>query len=183
MSKPYRAIDMEILDQEKFSTLKALAEMQVRLSEGQAEMKRLEEEKEEYLKMREEEGNERVAKVLAESRDALEQTTKNHDELSHYGDELKAFADSLKSCSDKVVTLCQDFRTWMKGETEKIDEKRAEVSEQVKKMKVLEVEIAEDRKQLVRESARVAEEMRLLEDRRGLLERGFAELKRKQEKL
>lgn len=171
------------LDAEKFSTVKALAEMQVKLAEGRAELKKLADDKEAFIVMREEEVRGRVAEVLNESREALEQTTKNHDELSRYGDELQAFATILKSFSSQIVALFQNFRTWMDNETKAIDEKRAEVNEQIRKAKVLEAQIEGDRKQLARESATVKEEMRLLVDRRGLLERGFAELKRKQEKL
>ncbi len=183
MSKPYRANDMETLDQEKFSTVKALAEMQVQISEGGAALLKLKESEKEYLEMREKEVHERVAKVLAESRDALEQITKNHDELSHYGDDLKAQAIDLHTLSTQIVALSQHFREWMELETKKIDKTFMEIAEEKKQLKALSIGIVEDRKQLKREGATIAEEMRLLVDRRGLLERGFAELNRKQQKI
>jgi uncharacterized protein (DUF3084 family) len=166
------------LEQEKFNTVKALAEMQMQIATGTAELKRIERAKDEYMALRSAEGDERVARVLEESRDALEQTTKNHDELSRYGNELKAFASTLKSFSTQIVALSQHFREWMEREDAVLDEKRDALVAEKKEMKILAVNIQEDRKQLKRESDRVADEMRLLEDRRGLLERGFAELNR-----
>ncbi len=171
------------LDQEKFSTMKALAEMQTQLAAGRAEVQKLEQTKEAFIEMREEEVRGRVAKVLQESREALEQTTKNHDELSRYGNELKASATILKSFSSQIVALFQDFREWVKGETEVLDGKREEIKGLLTEQKILAAQITGDRKQLAREMQEIDEARRLLADRRGLLERGFAELKRKQEKL
>lgn len=157
--------------------------MQMHLAEGRAELKKLNEDKETFFEMREEEVRGRVEKVLQESREALEQTTKNHDELSRYGNELQAFATILKSFSSQIVALFQDFREWIGAETKVLDEKREEIKKLIVEEKVIAVQITEDRKQLARDRATIAEGMRFLNDQRGLLERGFAELKRKQEKL
>lgn len=157
--------------------------MQMHLAEGRAELKKLNEDKETFFEMREEEVRGRVEKVLQESREALEQTTKNHDELSRYGNELQAFATILKSFSSQIVALFQDFREWIGAETKVLDEKREEIKKLIVEEKVIAVQITEDRKQLTRDRATIAEGMRFLNDQRGLLERGFAELKRKQEKL
>ena len=171
---------METLNQEQFNTIKELADMQVSIAAGRAELERIRDLQSEYMEMREKEGNERVAQVLKESHEALEQTSQNHNELTRYSNELKAFAITLKSFSTEVVTLFQGFKTWSAERSADLDEKLEELAAEKREMKILSVNISEDRKQLKRESLQVAEEMRLLVDRRGLLERGFAELKNKQ---
>lgn len=173
-------MEKQILEQEQFSTIKALSTMQGSLSDAKAELIKLKEGKELYLETREKEVYDRITRVLAESREALEQITKNHDELSHYGDDLKAQATDLHLLSTQIVALSQHFRDWMDEETKKLDNGFMALADERMVMRTLSVNIAEDRKQLKHESAKVAEEMRLLIDRRGLLERGFAELKRKQ---
>ncbi len=170
---------MEItLKQEEYNTAKALASMQVELAAGRAAILKLEKDKKEYLALRETEVHERVAKVLAESRDALEQITKNHDELSHYGDELKAQATDLNNLSTQIVTLSQHFRAWMDQEGKKIENLFMAIADEKKLLKSVSIGIFEDRKQLERERATIAEEWRLLEDRRGLLERTINRLEK-----
>lgn len=170
---------MEKLETEKFNTLKELAEIQSNLSLAQAELLNLKATTEEYMVVREKEAEERVIKVLRESRNALEETSKNHQELTGFNRELQAYANELKGLSIDIAALFKDFNVRMK-EAEKDLEKHHEiVSEILRKIKTERVQVSEDRKMLERERQKTNEEARLLIDRRGALERAWEELKNK----
>lgn len=171
---------MTTLNQEKFSTLKALAEVQSNLSQGRAELLKLKETTEEYMVVREKEAEERIIKVLKESCDALEETSKNHQELSNYSRDLTAYADELKVLSTDIVALFKDFNERMREAEIDMKENHKLVSETLKNVKLERVHVSEDRKMLERERQQTNEASLLLIDRRTALERGFAELKRLQ---
>jgi uncharacterized phage infection (PIP) family protein YhgE len=165
------------LDQEKFDTMKALADMQTALSEGQAELLKVKEATEEYMVVREEEAEERVLKVLKESRDALDETSKNHTELSNYSRDLKAYATELKVIATDITALFKDFRGRMNTANKVMDERSKEASQILKQAKVERIQIAEDRKQLAIERRETEEGFRLLKDKRDTLDRAINRLK------
>lgn len=167
------------LDQEQFDTLKALAEIQTNLSLARAELKNVKETTEEYMVVREKEAEERVIKVLKESRNALEETSNNHKELSAYSTELQAYANELKSLSIDITDLFKDFNKRMKEAEVSLDTNHKQVTEVLKSIKVERVQIQEDRKLLAIEKKEVYDETRLLKDKRDALERAWAELDRR----
>jgi len=169
---------METLDQEKFSTLKELAELQGSISTGRAELKKLTETTEEYMVIREKEAEKRVLGVLEKSREALDEATNNHKELKSYNSELQAYANELKTTATAIAALFEDFNKKMDKADEGMKTNRKAVSGILTEMKIEKVKITEDRKQLKRDRAEMDEETKLLRDRRGALKRGFDELKR-----
>jgi len=171
---------MEILDQEKFNTVKELAEIHANLSDAKVEFKKLQETTEEYMVVREKEAEERVINVLKESRDALEETSKNHNELSGFSRDLKAYAIELKVLATDISALFKNFNTRMGEANTDMEINQKIVSELLKKIKIERVEVQEDRKLLVAERAEIDEQHRLLKDKREVLERAWAELKRLQ---
>lgn len=168
------------LDQEKFDTLKELAEMQTSLSNARAELKKLKDTTDEYLVVREQEAEARVIKVLKESRDALDEVSKNHNELSAYSNELKAYANELKDLSTGITDLFKDFNKRVKEAEKDIEKNQEIVTDILQKIKIERVQVNEDRKQLKSEQHEIDEQNRLLKDRREALERAWDELKRLQ---
>lgn len=170
------------LDTETFNSMKALSEIQLNLANGRAELKTLQEKTEEYIVFREEEANKRVSKVLKESHDALEHIAKNQNQLVAYGDDLKAFADTLKYSSDIVVTLFENFRKSMDQADIDMKDHYLAVQDVLKQAKIENSNIKSQRSSLKNEMKRIADETRLLDDRRSTLERGFEELRRLKKK-
>ena len=175
-------MDIKQLDQEKFNTLKELTEIHASISSGKVELIKLKSTTEEYMHLREVEAEERVIKVLKESRDALEETSKNHTELSTYRGELQAYANEIHGLTIDITTLFQDFNVRMKEAEKDIDKNQEIVSDILTKIKIERVQIKEDRKMLTVERKRTEEGKRLLEDKRGALERAWEELKKLQAK-
>ena len=171
---------MTTLDQEKFNTVKEIAALHEAVSSANVDLMKLKEETEKYLVTREQEAEERVIKVLKESRDALEETSKNHNELSGFSRDLKAYAIELKVLATDISALFKNFNTRMGEANTDMEINQKIVSELLKKIKIERVEVQEDRKLLVAERAEIDEQHRLLKDKREVLERAWAELKRLQ---
>lgn len=162
--------------------MKALAEVQTSLSEGQAALLNLKETTEEYMVVREKEAEERVKKVLELSREALAEVDKNHDELSKYSEDLKGYAGDLKKLAGGISELFKGFVQAM-GEADKdMKEYFEKISGILTQVKSQRIHIEEDRKMLERERQQTNDEARKLILDRGTLERGFAELKKLKEK-
>lgn len=166
------------LDQEKFEGLKELAEIQENISLGRAEILKLKETTEEYMVVREQEAEERVIKVLKESREFLDKTTRNQEQLSRYNTELREYAQELAQIAKAISTLFKDFNTRMREADNDVKEYFDSFNELKKRIKLDKLNIQEDRKQLERQRVEIRDAWRLLRDRQETLEKGFVELKK-----
>lgn len=169
------------LAQEKFNTVKELAEVHANLSDARIAFDELKKDTEKYMVVREKEAEDRVIKVLKESRDALEETSKNHQELSGFSRDLKAYANEIKVLSTDITALFKDFNIRMDGANTDMKINGEIVSEILKKIKIERIQVQEDRKLLVAEKHEVEEQHRLLKDKREALERAWNELKNLQD--
>lgn len=172
---------MEI-NKEQFDAVKKLSEIQISLSEGLAALKTLKENTEEYMVFREKEAEQRVTKVLKESRDALENISINYDQLTRFREELQAYANQIKNGSDIVVTLFKNFRKSIDEADEDMKDHYASIKEVEKQIKIENSLIKVQREEIKKDRLKLEDETRLLADRRGALERGFEELRRLKEK-
>ena len=157
------------LDTEKFNTVKELSEIQQNVALGRATLLKLKETTEEYMVVREKEAEGRVIKVLKESRTALDETTKNHKELSGYNIELQAYAIELNKSAIDITALFEDFGKKMDEADKKLEEGRISVAEVLRDAKIERIQVIEDRKILKLERGKIRDEMILLKDRRQLL--------------
>jgi hypothetical protein len=170
---------MQTLEQEQFNSLKQLSEIQIQISEGRVVLQELINKKEEYLKLQEKEVMERVDKVLIQSRQALQATTNNHDELSSYNRDLTAYAGELKGFSNVLSTLNEDLTERMNQSDKDMAKHYESVSEILKRVKVEKSAVEAERRVLNLERAEIRDGWRLLKDRQETLKKGFEELKAK----
>ena len=173
-------MNTQTLEEEKFNIIKELADIHQSISNGHVELAKLKETTEEYMHLREVEAEDRVIKVLKESRDALEETSKNHTELTIYSNDLQSYAHELHGLTIDITTLFKDFNARMKEAEEDMKKNEVIVADVLQKIKIERVQVQEDRKMLNTERKQTAEENRLLDDRRKALERAWDELKRLQ---
>jgi len=170
---------MTTLDQEKFNTAKELAEISGNLSTARAELKKLEETTGEYMIGREKEAEERVLKVLRESREALEEVSKNHKEITIFSGETKAYAATLKTIANEIIALFEDFTARMHKADEDMAEHQKALTETLNLIKVERVQVQEDRKLLEADRKDLEDGFRLLKDKRDVLDRAWSELEKK----
>lgn len=168
------------LEHEKFNMVKELADISTNISNARVELTKLRETTDEYLDLREKEAQERVVKVFKESREALEEVSKNHKELTDFNGELKAYANTLKAISTDIIALFENFNGRMERAGEDMKKNQEIVTDILTKIKIERVQVQEDRKLLVAEMREVEEQHRLLKDKREVLDRAWAELKRLQ---
>ena len=173
---------MTTLDQEKFDTVKAIADMQTSLSEGQAALLKLKETTEEYMVVREQEAEERVKKVLELSHEALVEVAKNHDELTKYSEDLKGYAGDLNKLAGGISELFKGFVKSMGEADEDMKGYHENISNILTQVKTQRIHVEEDRKMLERERQETNDQARKVMADRGTLERGFAELKKLKDK-
>lgn len=164
------------LEQEKFNSIKELSEIQTSISEGRGILSTLKADTDKYLELREGMAVERVAKVLSESREALKNTTKNHEELKSYGNELKSFSLSLRGFSNDIVALIQGLRDGTDTVLKTIDQLLWKISEMKGEIKRQGDELEADRKQIAFERNQVDSDWRELRDRQATFLKGVKEL-------
>lgn len=167
-----------ILEKEKFDSVKELSKIQMAISDGRSELKNLQETIEKYKIFREDEANKIINKVLKESRDALDNISQNQNELAHYREELEAYANELKSGSKTIVTLFQDFRKKIDQGHEDMEEHYNNVRDIQKQIKIDSTKLKSERRLLEGDRKILKEEALLLKDRRETLDRAFEELRR-----
>ena len=166
------------IETEKFDMVRGLAIIDEGISNISVAINELSKVTDRYIESVGNEANNRVDKVLSESREVLENTTKNYSELSTYGKELQAYANKLKDFTNIVVSLSQDLNNKMKESQKDMEDHHGGISRLLTEIKAERVQVQEDRKQLKRELLGIEEETRLLNDRRETLSRGFEELRR-----
>lgn len=166
------------IEQEKFDSLKELAGIQSSISEGRAVLYTLKNETEAYMLSREVEVRERVARVLKESAEALQKISTNHQELTAYRSELQAYATEIKGFSSTLRTLFQDFDADVKQADADMVEHRAGIAKMLRELKVAQVNVDEDRKQLARERQETNEGMKRLASDRAALQAAWDQLNR-----
>ena len=165
------------IDAEKFNAVKELSEINMLISEGRASLALIKKDEEKYLSFRENVAHERIAKVLNESREYLEEISKNQDGLVRYKTELKAYATSLKDFAKELTTLFEDFIGRTKTADEELSAKCKEIEDGLKEIKIQRTQIFKDQEQLARDRDMIHEEKKALKDSRETLERAWAEFK------
>lgn len=173
-------MDIQELDKAKLKSAEDLSAIQLAVAEGRAVLNSLEHTIEQHLVHRDELGYQRVRDALADSKDALAEISKNHDELRDYAAAIRNCFHTLLLFRDQIVAFSTDAKDALGKEDEKLTAKLAEIQTVTTDLRVLHTSITEDRKQLARELANVNEETRALKDKRAALERAWNELTIKQ---
>lgn len=168
-----------IIEQEKFQALKELSEIQIAISEGKAALEVLKTEESAYMQLREQAAVEHIDKVLKESEETLKKISTNHEQLTTYRTELQAYAISLKGFSQTLQTLFKDFSSQMEEAQKDMAVHRAKNADILKAIKIAQVNVDEDRKQLARERVDTENGMKLLMSQREALKSAWDHLKSK----
>lgn len=98
-----------IVTTEQMNALKALSETNMKVSEAKATLIKIEETKQRYFKLRDDEAKARVANIVAESAEALEQARQNYYETTQLYHTVSSFAIALLETSESVHGMVADF--------------------------------------------------------------------------
>lgn len=124
---------MEIIEveQKKMDALRALADINMRISSTRAELATLDLNKEEYFSKREKEIVDRIAKLVQESREALKEAGVNFDELHAFAKQIFAFSDQITEFHGKLLEIndllgkkASQFEKYVANQEDKFEEVR-----------------------------------------------------------
>lgn len=101
---------MEIeLEQKKMESIRELANVSMKISEAKNLLFKLQEEETDYLVSREKKALEKVNKILEDSRDLLDKTHQNYEEIHKFCQTITEYADFLSETYEKLQGLIQIF--------------------------------------------------------------------------
>lgn len=98
-------MNIEELEQKKMDIMKELASTNIKISDAKNLVLKLQEEETEYLVNREKKALAKVDNVLAESKDLLNRTHENYEEIHQFCQTVSQYADFLKETQDKFQDM------------------------------------------------------------------------------
>lgn len=165
------------VDKQTMDALKALSDINLKVSEARNILVQLQENETEYLVSREKKAVDRIQTTLDSSKELVEQINKNYDTI----------ADFARSISEGAVFL-SDAQKAFRALTEAFTEKQCEWERDIKNqeetitalrnsLKVDAIRLDGDKKTVESANKKLQDDTRKLEDERGTIERTIKRLK------
>lgn len=170
-------MNTEILEKEKFETLKELADMTVQISEARETLTRLKETKTEYLQIRENEAKDKIQKILDDSVDLLRQINTNNDEIHQLYRTVSGYSKFLKQGHEAFKDMLAEFNERSDLWDKKVEEQYKEfgrIENQVKKDKE---NIENDKEELRKTKEQLEKDKIKIADERQTIKRAVERLK------
>jgi uncharacterized coiled-coil DUF342 family protein len=173
-------MNIETLKKEEFDTVKALANMSIKISEARETLTELQNTETTYIEERERKAVEKIQEVFEKSKDLLDQIHNNNEEVKTLYTVVSGYKDFLSEGQEKFTKLLQDF-----NERSELWEKFVE--EKYKEFGKFEQEVMEQKRQIEQDKEDIKdkkEELRRikikLDDEREIIKRAVERLKNKQ---
>lgn len=122
----------QILEKEKMDSIKALSDVNIKISEARNVLFKLQEEETEYLVKREEKVLGKINKVFEESRDLLYETHKNYEEVHEFCQTISNYSDFVSESYKKLQNLLELFKNKNKLWEENVNKINIELAHQRK---------------------------------------------------
>jgi len=174
---------LEIITKEKMDSIKALADMSVKISDAKATLANLENTETEYLTKREKKAQVQIEKILKDSENLLNKTHKNYEEINTFCNVVSSYVDVLDKVYEKFQKMLTDFNK----RNEMWDKK---IETQTLKFSALEKQLKQDSETIKIREARIDEtnenikkEKELIESRQSALAISYKQEKDLWEKL
>lgn len=153
----------QILEKENMNSIKALSDVNIKISDAKNLLFKLQEEETEYLVKREEKALEKINKVLNESKDLLDKTHQNYEEIHQFCQVVSGYADFLEEAHEKFKRLLELFNKRNEVWDENAKQQYAEIARQKKILEqdaeaigTREIKITEAKKEIIREREHLA---------------------------
>lgn len=151
--------------------MKVLADISMQISATRNTLSKLEETETEYLVLREKKALDRISKLLEDSRELLNETHSNHEEIKQFSNTVLSSANYVSEVQEKFHHLWDAFEkrnsAWEKEI--KIQEKEAQKIKD--EFKAERIAIENSKVSLKKSHELLATEKRKIEDQRGVLVR------------
>lgn len=170
-------MDIQTTTKEHMDSLKELADTNVKISEAKNLLFKLQEEETDYLIAREKKAMDKINNVLLESKELLEQTHSNYNEVHQFCQTVSGYVDSMTLLYQRFQDMNQVFHSkneiWeenLKIINQELADQRHEIQRDKKQIEEREKAIAEQKESIKRE-------LELIESRRQALEISYKEEK------
>lgn len=168
-----------ILEKENMDAIKALSDVNIKVSEAKNLLFKLQEEETEYLVQREEKALSKINKVLVESKDLLDKTHQNYESIHEFCRSVSGYAEFLTETYNKFQKLLEIFkerneiwdknakhqdvefanlRKLIENDTKAVEEREKRVAEETKSLQVQREQI-ESRQQALLVSYKVEKDL------------------------
>jgi uncharacterized protein involved in exopolysaccharide biosynthesis len=164
-------------EKEKMDSIKALADTNVKIGEARGVLENLKKDEVVYLEEREKKAIEVVDKVLADSKEILEEATKNYQGVKDLLNSASSFADFLKEAYISFSSLVAKFSEKSAIWEEEVTRQQKEIADIKQQISNDQVRIKNDQEALQRKEASLVDEKRKIDDQRATLERAINRLR------
>jgi hypothetical protein len=169
---------MEIIDleQKKMEVLKELADTNIKISENKNIISKLQEEETEYLILREKKAVQQINQVLLDSKDLLEQTKENYEEVHIFCQTITEYSKSLKEAHTKFDKMLSDFREKDKEWEEEVKKQREEIEKIKQAIEIEKTTIKNDKKYIEKANENIKKETLHIESKQRQLKIALQEI-------
>lgn len=170
-------MDKHFVTTEQMQALKALSDVNIKISEAHNLLQKLQEQETEYLVIRETKALDRIQKTIDDSASLIKIADENYGQIKTFTRSIGSFIDHLTKLTDEYNQLIAEFEArntkWEQG----IGKQQDEIDWQIRHLKVQQVTIENDRKSLELERSKLVEAQKKLHSDRGTLDRAIKRLK------
>lgn len=170
-------MDEHIVRKEHMESLKALSDVNIKISEAQNELFKLQESETEYLVTREKKAMDRIQKVVDDSQELIKEADKNHGQIKELLTGVSQFAEKLIKAQIDFHDLLAEFEEQNVEWEKKIGKQQDDLAEINKQQKVVQVQIENDKKSLEVAKNKLQDDQRKLDSDRGTVERTIKRIK------
>jgi Asp-tRNA(Asn)/Glu-tRNA(Gln) amidotransferase C subunit len=136
------------IDKEKMESLKALADINLKVSEARNLLTQLEEEETEYLVKRETKVMDRIKKTVADSQAMVKEADDNYSQIGELLQEITSFCSNIVKIQEQFNEILEVFNERNELWEKNIGEQQDNISEVRKQIKMHTVIIENDKKSL-----------------------------------
>lgn len=166
-----------IVSKEHMESLKALADLNMKVSEARELLSSLQETETEYLVARESTAIERIRKTVSESGDLLAEVRNNYREVENFYKTVSSFSEQMKETHTAFSSLLGDFKMSQVEWDRHIETQEEEISTLRRDIGVEKVRITNEKKNIESARKKLEDECKKIADQRGTLERAIKRLK------
>lgn len=162
---------------EQMESLKALSDVNIKVSEAQNLLEKLQKEEADYLISREKKAIEKIEAVVVQSQDLVKQADKNYSEIEKLRAQTTDLVAKLLKFQEDFTQAKDEFDSRNKAWEEDFDRKQLELVENLRKLNLQAIQIENDKKSLTLAQKQLANDQHRLETDRGEVERSIIRLK------
>lgn len=166
-----------IVSKQNMESIKALSDVNLKISDAKNTLFRLQEEETDYLILREKKAMERIQKVIDDSKEMIKEADENHGQI-------KELIIGVTQISENLTRLYSGFQDLSKEFEERnvlweadIGKQQDDIAEARKEIKIEKVQIENDKKSIQQTKVKQENDQKKLDSDRGTVQRAIERLK------